>query len=303
MNFIAYLLFRLLVFIFRLLPFRVLYMLSDVLYILIYHIAKYRKKTVISNLKRSFPAKTGTEINTIAKQFYHFLADITLESIKGFSMTPKQVKARHKVNNPEMIDDLYNNHQSVIMVSGHYGNWEWGSLSGGLQLKHSMAVFYKPVKNKFIDNYLREKRATFFSELIPLPKTYKAFEKHTEKPYVYIMVADQSPSKLVKSYWVDFLNQDTACIHGPEMYARKFGIPVYYFDIQRVKRGFYEVNFVEIAIDPQSLSEGEVTARFMKVLERKINEKPQYWLWSHKRWKRTRADIQQKQLRHITNLA
>lgn len=297
MNFIAYLLFRLLVFIFKLIPFCVLYMLSDVLYLLIYRIAQYRKKTVISNLKRSFPSKTDKEINNIAAKFYHFLADITLESIKGFSMTPKQVKARHKVTNPEMIDYLYNSRQSVIMVSGHYGNWEWGSLSGGLQLKHSMTVFYKPVKNKFIDNYLRKKRATFFSELIPLSKTYKAFEKHTEKPYVYVMVADQSPSKLAKSYWVDFLNQDTACIHGPEMYARKFGIPVYYFDIERVKRGFYEVNFVEVATDVYALPEGEVTARFMKILEERIITKPQYWLWSHKRWKRTRADIQKNQIK------
>ena len=105
------------------------------------------------------------------------------------------------------------------------------------------------------------------------------------------MVADQSPSKLKKSYWIDFLNQDTACIHGPELYARKFGVPVYYFDIQPVKRGFYEVTFIEIATDTQSLQEGEITKRYMKTLEQKIIANPAYWLWSHKRWKRMRADI------------
>jgi KDO2-lipid IV(A) lauroyltransferase len=287
----VYLLFRLLVLLFKLIPFRIIYLLSDFLYILIYHIAKYRKKTVISNLRRSFPFKTDKEITSVTRSFYHFLSDITFESIKGFSMTPKQIKERHKVLNPEILNNLFANKQSVIMVSGHYGNWEWGALSGGLQLKHHPIVFYKPVKNKYIDTYIREKRATFNSELVPIIKTYSAFEKHNERPNVYVMVADQSPSKLKKSYWVDFLNQDTACIHGPELYARKFGIPVYYFDIQPVKRGFYEVTFIEIATDTQSLHEGEITKRYMKTLEQKIIANPPYWLWSHKRWKRTRADI------------
>lgn len=272
-------------------PFRVLYILSDIAYLINYYLLGYRKKIVYTNLKNSFPDKSPKEITLLAKRYYRFLTDLFFESLKGMSLTRGQVEKRHKYINPEVLNNILASNRSVICVTAHYGNWEWGAFSGANQVKSPMVVFYKPFNNKIIDKYMIKYRETFNCQMVSIGETYYTFSHYKENVVAYFMVADQSPSNLRKSYWFNFLNQDTACIHGPENYARLYNLPVVYIDIQRVKRGYYEIHFTKLTDSPLDLGEGEVTRLYMQKLEEVIKAEPSYWLWSHRRWKRKRSDI------------
>lgn len=285
-HFILYLLFLFFIGLFAILPFRVIYVISDGLRFLLFYVIGYRKKVVYSNLRRSFPEKDEAEIHRIAKRFYNHLADVLVESIKGFAMTRKQVYNRHHLINPEVVQEYINHGQSVIGVVAHYNNWEWGSMSGSVNLDADVMILYKPLSNPFIDRFLTNIRKSFGTELVSIFRTYKGFKERQNKPYLYVLAADQSPSKVRKAYWVDFLNQDTACLHGPEKYARLYNYPVFYLNIQKVKRGYYTVSGELLTERPADLPDGEVTRLYMKRLEQSIKQAPEYWLWSHRRWKK-----------------
>ncbi len=282
---LGYIFFRLLVFIFSLVPFRVLYLYSDILYFFFFYVFGYRKKVVFSNLKKSFPEKTEEEINKIAKGFYKNLSDITLESIKALSMSERTLLRRYPVVNLEVLDKYFDKGQSVIGLAAHYGNWEWGVASFGYQFKHKSIGIYKPLSNRYIDNYVRKLKVSQGMYMVSLKDTYKTFEEKHEKPAIFFMISDQSPSNIKRAKWVNFLNQETACLHGAEMYGKKYNIPLIFGDVQRIKRGFYEVELSVFEDNPQETAEGEITERYMKKLEEIIRKKPENWLWSHKRWK------------------
>lgn len=289
MSYIGYLLFRLLILVFALLPFWLIYIVSDILYTVLFYLAPYRKKVVIHNLRNSFPEKTDKEIHFICKEYYRHLCDLILEGVKGMSMGENEIKKRHHVENIEILDNDFKNNQSIIGVTAHYGNWEWGAFSGGVQLKHNAIAFYKPLSNKYIDKYLRRRREKYHCTLASIKGTNVTFSETVNNTSVYIMAADQSPSNTKECFWIDFLNQDTACLHGPEKYARLYNLPVYYIDIQRQKRGFYKLYVSLLTGKPQDLEPGKLTEMYMKTLEARIKEKPEFWLWSHKRWKRKRG--------------
>ena len=235
-----------------------------------------------------FPRKTETGIRILTKKFYHHLCDISLESIKGFTMSPKELIRRHRIMNPELVDHYFNKGVSAIAEPGHYNNWEWGSLSPGLQIKYPIVALYKPMSNKRVDEFVKKHRAKFNTRLASVRATALIFNELSAKPNAYILAADQSPTNLEESYWFYFLNHDTAWLHGPEKYARKYNWPVLYVDIQKVKRGFYELKLVLLTEDPASLPEGEITRLYAQHLEKSILQEPAYWLWSHKRWKHQR---------------
>ncbi len=269
-------------------PFRVLYIFSDMVYFLVYYLAGYRRKVVFENLRSSFPEKNEREIRLLTKKFYHHLCDISLESIKGFTMSPEQLIMRHHILNPELADHYFDSGKSVIAVPGHYNNWEWGSLSPGLQMKYPIVGFYKPMSNKLVDAYAKRHRAKFNTLLASIRETALTFGKLADKPLAYIMASDQSPTNMKDSYWFNFLNHDTAWLHGPEKYARMYNLPVIYVDIQKVKRGYYELKLVLLTENPASLPDGEITRLYVQHLEKSILQDPAYWLWSHKRWKHRR---------------
>jgi len=269
-------------------PFRIMYILSDLVFFLIYHLIGYRRKVVAANLSSSFPGKSENEIRLLTVKFYHHLCDITLESIKGFSMSPDELIRRHHILNPELADHYFNKGVSVIALPAHFNNWEWGSLSPGMQIKYPIVCFYKPMSNKFVDVFVKKHRVKFNTRLASIRETSITFDKLAAKPSVFIMAADQSPSNLEDSYWFNFLNQDTAWLHGPEKYARKYNLPVIYIDIQKVKRGFYTLELVLLAEDPVALPDAVITRLYMRHLEKSILKEPAYWLWSHKRWKHAR---------------
>lgn len=285
MQFIGYLTFRVVVFIFQLIPFRVLYILSDGLAWLFFHVIKYRYKVVFINLKNSFPEKTVDDINDIAQKFYKNMTDILLESIKGFSMSEQTMAQRYVFKNPELVQKDKSAGGNAIIMAAHYSNWEWGAIILGYYLSERTGVgFYKPLTNVFIEKYALHKRSKSGTQLIDIGRTAWAFEHFKNQPSTYFFVSDQSTYS-PKAHWVAFLNQDTACPHGGDKYAHQYHFPVYFLKMERIKRGFYQVVFEKLVDNPEKLPEGEITRRFMQRLEEIILEKPQDWLWSHKRWK------------------
>lgn len=270
-------------------PWGLIYGYSNLMAKLLHKVLKYRVKVTRSNLRLAFPEKSEAELATIEKKSYQNLADISVEALKGFIMRNSAIRERHKILNPELLDFYYNQKQSIIGVAGHLNNWEWGALSAGIQLKHHPVAIYKPLSNKLIDWFIKWNRSIRGTELVPTNQTYGTFQKYKHKPCIYILVADQSPSNVSKAYWINFFNQDTACIHGPEKYAKMYNYPVVYIDIKRVKRGYYTVELSVLCDKPNELKDGELTAAYMHKLEESIRESPESWLWTHRRWKRKRV--------------
>ena len=285
MNYITYLIFRSFIFLFRFIPFRMLYGFADLIFYLVYNIIGYRKQVVFENLRNSFPEKSEMEIERIAKEFYHHFADMLIESMKAFTMTEEAVIKRYKFISTVSADDFYKKGQPVICVAGHYANWEWAGIAAGKQMLHKPVGFYKPLSNKYIDRYIRMTRVQGRAKLASITKTSETFKTDWGEPAAFYMVADQSPSSVRLAYWVNFLNQDTAVLHGPEKYARVHNFPVVFTIVTRVKRGYYTVEFKMLETEPNQTKTGEITTRFMKILEEVIIKHPEYYLWSHRRWK------------------
>jgi len=285
MEYLIYCLFRFFVFWFCIIPFRALYVFSDILYYWFYYIHGYRKKTVLKNLRNSFPDKSEAEIYKIARGFYHYMVDVLLESLKSFTMTELNMVQRYKCVEPDFLKKFYNNNRSVICVNGHYNNWEWGGVATGSQIMHKPVGYYKPLSNKYIDNYINHTRVRGRSVLASINHTSDFFSKSWEEPCIFYMVADQSPYNVRLAYWMTFLNQDTAVLHGPEKYARIHNLPVVFPKVKKIKRGFYEVEFILLEDNPVNSKPGEITRKFMQALENMIIENPSYYLWSHRRWK------------------
>jgi KDO2-lipid IV(A) lauroyltransferase len=285
MKWLEYIFLRILVFWFYITPYWGLYVLSDFFFVIIYHIIGYRKKVVTQNLRNSFPEKSNVEILDIQRKFYHHLCDVSIETIKGYTVSKKKLLKRYVVINPELAEQYFNKKQNLIFLASHYGNWEYGILAMQHYLKHQMISLYMPLTNAYIEKYGTKVRSRFGMKMVPVQQTKEAFSGLDNIPKGVIMAADQSPSNIEKSIWVSFLNQNTACLHGPEAYAKKTNMPLLYFKISKPKRGYYQVK-IEVLIDnPSTANLGEITKKYMQKVEMDINEQPEFWLWSHRRWK------------------
>ncbi len=283
-SYIGYVFFKLTALSFKLMPFPILYIYSDILYFLLYKVIGYRKKVVFNNLRSAFPEKSEKEIEFQAKKFYKHLSDITLEGIKAFTMSKKQMLARFKIVEDEIVQNYYAEGKSIIALAAHYSNWEWGGI-GAQVIPHELFTLYKPLKNIYIDKYARASRSVWGANMISIKKTYEFFKEEHPRPRIVFMLADQSSHKRQQAYWIDFLNHKTDFLHGPEKYAQLFNFPVVYAYVTRVKRGFYEVRFLNVTDNPKDLPETELTKEFARILETYIKQDPSQWLWSHKRWK------------------
>lgn len=288
MKFLGFIFFYIFSMLVGLLPFPLIYKLSDFSAFILRKLLKYRKAVIESNLIGSFPGISDEDFRHISRKFYVNLADITLEGIKAFTMSGKQLKARFKILNPEIVYPYLEAGRGVICVTGHYGNWEWGALSPPMQVPWGFVGFYKPLKYFRFDRFVRNNRSRFGTYLSPIRETTATFDANRGKAVVYLMAADQSPSNRERAYWINFLNRDTAFLHGPEKHARINNHLVVFAAIRRVKRGFYELNLSIITDDPSSLPDGEITRQYANKMESLIMEDPANWLWSHKRWKLTR---------------
>ncbi len=266
------------------LPLQVLYFISSFLYIVFYRLIKYRTKVVRQNLQRSFPSKSARELKQLEKDFYKYLADLVMETVKGFTIGKKEMLKRLRFDHLEIYDKLNEEGKSAIVVMGHNGNWEWVCRGAPLFMKNNIIVAYKPLSNPYFDRLMYKARTYFGVRQVPMSQIAKVLLKET-KPYLLILAADQSPSDKKTSIWVRFLNQETAVLPGVEKLAVKFKLPVIFHEVKRKKRGFYNCNVKYIVEAGQQAGHGEITAIHTRELEQKIIEQPEIWLWSHKRWK------------------
>lgn len=270
-----------------LLPFRLLYLLSDVFYVVIYYLIGYRKKVVFKNLKQSFPQKNEKEIEQIAQAFYAHFCDLVLETIKMFSISKSELDRRCRWTMPQQFNSYFEQGKNIVFGCGHYGNWEMGGVAlSALSPLHILCI-YHPLSNSFFNRKIKSSRERFGVRLVAKENLKIAIKEHFQRPSALAFGTDQSPtSRSKKLFWTRFLNQDTAVNFGLEKYAVEHDAPVFFMKIKKIKRGFYEYHFELITDTPKDLPYGEITRLHTLALEEQILEKPQYWLWTHKRWKR-----------------
>lgn len=270
------------------LPFSLLYGLSDFMYYVMYYLAGYRKKVVLKNIKNSFPEKTNTEHVEIAKKFYRHFCDLTLESLKVFTISEKEVHERMVLKNPEVSDKYFNQGRSVIIAGGHYNNWELFAVAIDSMVKHQTIAIYKPLTSKYFDQKMRETRSKYGLRMISTKIVKEVFESERNNLTATIFGIDQSPPYTAKAHWMTFLNQDTGVLFGTEKYAREYNYPVLFARINKEKRGYYTFEFTGEWDNPQKTAHGEITEKITRMLEQDIIDRPEFWLWSHKRWKHKR---------------
>jgi len=275
-----------------LLPLPILYVISDIFYFFIYIIFGYRKKIVRKNLKNAFPEKSKKELLKIEKKFYHHLIDIFIETIKIMHISDKEIKRRNKFINIDIAKDLFKTGKAVIGVVGHYNNWEWFN-NMQLYSKHQGLAIFKPINNKRFEKFMNKIREKYGALAVPMHETLRKLiqlRKEGILPFS-LMVADQSPVKEEINYWTRFLNQDTPVYLGVEKIAKKFDYAVVFMKMRKVKRGYYETEIVLITDKPKETKDFEITERHVALLENLIKEQPEYWIWSHRRWKHKKTKI------------
>ena len=268
-----------------LLPLWCLYFISDFLYLVIYKLIGYRTKVVRDNLKNSFPEKSDTELISIEKKFYHHFFDLIIESIKSISITENQMRKRLVFKNIEMFDKYFDQNKSVVLTVSHYGNWEWGILGVSLTAKQKMMGVYKRINDSFFNNLMNTTRGRFGADLVEMKDSLRHIISTKDECKIIGLLADQSPVKNESNYWTTFLNQESSVYLGPEKIATKMNYPVLFCKIQKVKRGRYELHLEELCTNPEKTTKGEITSLYLRKSEQTINENPEFWLWTHRRWK------------------
>ncbi|WP_439152047.1 lysophospholipid acyltransferase family protein [Winogradskyella sp.] len=286
MHLIAYIIVYPILWLVSILPFRLLYALSDVLYLFLYKIFGYRTATVKENLKLVFPEKSDKEIATITRKFYHHLCDLVLEAIKSLTIKESEIKKRFVYKNIEEIKALEAQNKSVLLMCSHYANWEW-SVVIQCHIKHKGYAIYKRLRNKYFDNLVKRMRARYNAYLITTKQTISTLTKLKSEGELFVagFAADQSPKKHKAHYWREFMGIKAPVITGPEMIAKRLDVPVMFFRIDKIKRGYYEATIDRVIMNPLDCKENEITDKFIEYIEKQIYEKPEYYLWTHKRWK------------------
>jgi KDO2-lipid IV(A) lauroyltransferase len=269
-----------------LLPLSFLYLISDILYLFIFYIVRYRKKVVIGNLQKSFPYKSEKEIQETAKKFYHYLCDYFIEGIYMINMSAKECSKRYVYEDVELLEKYHNEGKCLIMATSHYGNWEWAANSM-VTTPYRIFGIYKPLSSPLFNKLFVYMRGKYNSLPVPMKHTLRVVNNALSDKEVFVLylVGDQRPSIDDLSYWTTFLNQETPVITGIEKIAKKYNFPVVFLDIDRAKRGYYKVKFHKITENPADTAQFEITEKYIKKVEELITKKPELWLWSHKRWK------------------
>lgn len=274
-----------------LLPFWLLYIIADGIFVILYYVVRYRRKVIDNNLENSFPEKTKTERDTIRKQYTRYLASMMVETIKLLTISQKEVTKRVKVPNPELITEAFAKGQSVIGILGHYGNWEMNALRFSQLYNERRIIVYKPLSNKFFNNIFLKMRSKFGATLVSMKDTMRKLVTYKNERTVTVLVGDQTPARPDVKYFTNFLNQQTAVFLGAEKLAKLTNSVVVFCDIRVIKRGYYQCTFVPLFANPKQTTGHEITNAHVQYLEQVIRQQPQYWLWSHRRWKFAPGDI------------
>lgn len=271
------------------LPMSLQYVISDFFYFIAFYIVKYRKDVVYSNLINAFPNKNNSEIDKIAKAYYHHFIDLFIEIMVMINISEKSLQKRNKFTNIELLSSLYERNIGVVGISGHYCNWEWFNYLNK-NCRYKGLAIYKTISDPSFEWFMKSIREKFGSIAVPMQSTLRQLIIQTKKeelPFT-MMVADQSPGGDDNKYWTTFLNQETDVLLGAEKIAKKFNHAVVFINMRKIKRGYYETSFELITDKPNETADFEITEKHTRLLEKLIIEQPEYWLWSHKRWKHKR---------------
>lgn len=275
-----------------LLPYPALYLLSDLLYLVLYRLIGFRTKVVRQNLRNSFPDRQPSELRRIESRFYLHFTDLLVEAVKLFSISREALTDRCRIENPEIFDRDIKEGRRIIATSGHYGNWEMAAQALSATVNIRLLGIYSPLKDKFMDRKMRESRGKFGMELVSSRQVEAAFLNQREGAEAFLFATDQAPSNPRKAWWTQFLNQETPVFFGAEKYAARYDCPVYYCHYEKVGRGRYVIRFELLADHAAQTEHGTVSRLHTRRLEQDILAVPEWWLWTHRRWKRQRpADI------------
>jgi KDO2-lipid IV(A) lauroyltransferase len=271
------------------LPSPFLFFIADSLYFALFYGIRYRKQVVITQLRASFPKKSEKEIHQIAKKFYRHFSDVLVETLKLIAISKQEAIKRCKIKNEALLHQYYEQNRSVIILMGHYGNWEFITALAP-QMKHQLLALYAPLANHALNDIIRQSRERFGLQLIPKAAARKGISEAQKMTHAIIFLTDQCPTSKQTVYWTSFLNQETAVLTGAEVYARRYDYIVLMGKMKKIKRGYYEFNFELVTKHPRDLDVGVVTDIHTKLLAQQIQEAPEFWLWTHRRWKRKRED-------------
>jgi KDO2-lipid IV(A) lauroyltransferase len=290
MQAILFYIFIILNWVITLLPLGILYLVADLLFFIFYHFPGYRKNVVATNLRNAFPYKTDSERAEIARKFYRHIADLFIETLKFVHMSKKERTKRCTYENTGLLDRLYSEGKDVAAILGHYNNWEYLNIMP-LFTKYTCISIYRPLKNKYFDRFLSNVRSKHGMVLAPSSMVIREIvnrRKNGERTLT-VFLADQTPAKGDIHFWTSFLNQDTPVYLGAEKIASKYNMAVVFINMQKIKRGYYNVKFELLFDSTTGTRENQVTESHVKHLESVINERPEFWIWSHRRWKHKRV--------------
>lgn len=272
------------------LPFKILYIFSDLTFIVVFYIIRYRRRVVYNNIEKSFPKKSKKEIRMITINFYRHFCDLIFESIKRLTINKKDIKERLEIKNPEVIENFKKRKKNVILYTAHFGNWEWLVFMPSL-IELKSYTLYKPIKNSYFNELIGLMRGRFPIEFIPLRKGYRRITQiEANNDFsMFCFIADQSPKLKSAKQWVNFLGRDTAFYLGPQEIALKKSYAVVYPNFTKTRRGHYKLEFQIIQDEDTSENNESIVEKFAKHLEKSIYKFPEMWLWTHRRWKLSKA--------------
>ena len=267
------------------LPYRLFYLFSDLVFFLVYHVVGYRKKVVLDNLALVFPEKTEAEIKRIRKAFFRHMCDTFLEMVKTMNLSKDDIKQRYHITNIEVLRDIEKD-KSILVPCSHYANWEW-NVSLNLYVESKGYAVYQRVANKYFDKLVKDFRSKWNTILITTHETVKTVIRNEKAGVkaIYGMVSDQSPMVVHAHYWDKFMGITVPIYNGTEVLARKLDLAVVFMKVSKVKRGYYQAEFIPITLAGKSTEPNEITKKFIALAEQQIYERPEHYLWSHKRWK------------------
>ena len=271
------------------LPFRIFYWFSDFIYVIVYYIIGYRKKTVKENLAMALPHLSDKERLVIEKKSYHHLCDMFLEMIKTMTISADEMNKRFVVTNIELVKEFENKNKSTVLLASHYASWEW-LLSFNAKTNFKGVGINKKMDNKYFDKLIRDIRSKYNAELVETKKAIPLMAENQKNGILsmYGLASDQSPKLNRAFHWDKFMGVEVPVHTGAEMLAKKYDLTVLFVKVKKVKRGFYEATFVPITDNPRSIPDFEITNTFLREVEKQILEAPEYYFWTHKRWKHRR---------------
>jgi Kdo2-lipid IVA lauroyltransferase/acyltransferase len=286
MNFIIYILVYPIIWFISILPFKILYFISDIIYLLVYYVIGYRKKVVFDNLKLSFPEKSEKEIKQICKKFYSHFVDIFMEMVKSFTISKNSLDKHYKYTNIDFLNELYKDGKSVILTGAHYANWEW-ILGLDPSVGYKTYGAFTKLNNPYFNAKILKSRARFGVNLVPTSKTISEIDYNQKNKVqsMYGLLSDQSPQLKKTFYWSHFLGVKVPIHTGAEMLAKKYDMNIVLFETKKIKRGYYKTTFSLITDNASEYPNYELTDIFLEKIEKLIRKQPEYYFWTHKRFK------------------